>query len=66
MQLLVFRLEFPRALAFDVLPRIGEPEPGGGTGGEARLAAALRRLLAAPTPASAGAQKGVPAVVPLR
>jgi aspartate-semialdehyde dehydrogenase len=39
---------FPRALAFDVLPRIGEPEPGGGTGGEARLAAALRRLLAAP------------------
>lgn len=39
---------FPAALAFDVLPRVGVPEAGGGTTGEARLAATLRRLLGAP------------------
>lgn len=39
---------FPLALAFDVLPRIGEAGPDGASSEETRLAGTLRRLLGAP------------------
>ncbi len=39
---------FPRAIAFDCLPQVGDLLPAGTTSEEERLAAALRRLLAAP------------------
>jgi aspartate-semialdehyde dehydrogenase len=39
---------FPRPLAFDCLPLIGELEPGGESSGELQLRGLLRRLLAAP------------------